>query len=138
MGEFYFSAAPSAAPALLPPGSKKFDGAWEVKVECLDHTEGSLAKGYTLRFTADVKNGVLDGQYKAKGAPGSLTVNGRIQPDGTSELKANGITDEPAYSVNNIARGTPYGYRIKARFDDARGTGSRVEGRTCNYSFVKK
>ena len=138
MGEFYFSAAPSAAPALLPPGSKKFDGAWEVKVECLDHTEGSLAKGYTLRFTADVKNGVLDGQYKAKGAPGSLTVNGRIQPDGTSELKANGITDEPAYSVNNIARGTPYGYRIKARFDDARGTGSRIEGRTCNCSFAKK
>jgi len=72
------------------------------------------------------------------GAPGSLTVNGRIQPDGTSELKANGITDEPAYSVNNIARGTPYGYRIKARFDDARGTGSRIEGRTCNYSFAKK
>ena len=138
MGEFYFIAA-RTAPSLKLPGPGRFDGAWNVDIRCPDHIEGkSLARGYAFQFPAEVKDGVLHGQYKSKGTPGSLMIDGRIQPDGTAELKANGVTDAPEFSVNNIAKGTPYGYRINARFDDSQGTGSRIEGRTCNFIFTKK
>jgi hypothetical protein len=133
MGEFYFSSVQSA------PGTGRFDGAWNVDIKCPDHIEGkTLARGYAFRFPAEVKDGVLHGQHKTKGSAGSLTVDGIINPDGTAELKANGVTDAPEFSVNNIARGTPYGYRIRARFDDAQGTGSRIDGRGCSFSFAKK
>lgn len=84
-----------------------------------------------------MKDGVLHGQHKTKGAPGSLTLAGKIQPDGTSELKATGVTDEPVYSMKNVAKGTPYAYRVEARFEDSRGTGTRGDGRTCKLSFAK-
>jgi hypothetical protein len=138
MGEFYFSAV-QAAPVLTLPGAGRFDGAWTIAIKCSDHTEGkTVARGYAFQFSAEVKDGVLLGQHKAKGAPGSLTLVGKIQADGAAELKANGVTDEPEFSINNISKGTPYGYRIKARFEDSRGTGSRVDGRACDFSFAKK
>lgn len=138
MGEFYFIAA-RTGPALTPPGPGRFDGNWNVDIKCSDHIEGkTLTRGYAFQFPAEVKDGILHGQRRPKGAPGSLTIDGRIQPDGTAELKANGVTDEPEYSVGHTAKGTPYGYRINARFDDSQGTGSRIEGRTCNFSFTRK
>lgn len=135
MGEFYFSAAQASATS----SAGRFDGVWNVAIKCSDHTEGkTVARGYAFQFPAEVKDGVLHGQHKNKGAPGSLTLDGKIQPDGTAELKANGVTDEPEFSINNISKGTPYAYRIKARFEDSRGTGSRIDGRTCDFSFAKK
>ena len=134
MGEFYFSAAQASTPS----GAGRFDGTWDVALDCSDHMEGTLARGYALRFSAEVKDGVLHGQRRTKGAPGSLTLDGKIQPDGAAELKVNGITDGPEYAIKQAAKGTPYAYRVKARFEDSRGTGSRVEGRTCNYSFAKR
>ena len=62
----------------------------------------------------------------------------KSQTDGAAELTANGITDDPVYTIKQSAKGTVYTYRVQARFEDSRGTGSRVEGRTCNYSFTKK
>jgi uncharacterized caspase-like protein len=38
MGEFYFSSA-QAAPMLTTPSSGRFDGAWDVSLECPDHKE---------------------------------------------------------------------------------------------------
>lgn len=137
MGEFYFSSA-QAAPVLTTPSSGRFDGAWNVSLECPDHKEGTVARGYAFRFSAEVKDGVLRGQFRTLGAQGSLTLEGVIQADGNAELSAKGFTAEPEYAGKNVRPGTPYGYRLKARFDDSRGTGSRVEGRTCNYSFAKK
>jgi Caspase domain len=138
MGEFYFSSA-QTAPALKLPGSSRFDGAWTVEIKCTDHTEGkTLARGYAFQFPAEVKDGVLHGQHKTKGAPGSLTIDGKIQPDGTAELHANGVTDAPEYTVNHVVKGTPYAYRINAHFDDSQGTGSRIEGRTCRFGFAKR
>lgn len=137
MGEFYFSSA-QAAPMLTTPSSGRFDGAWDVSLECPDHKEGTVARGYAFRFSAEVKDGVLRGQFRTLGAKGSLTLEGVIQADGNAELSAKGFTAEPEYAGKNVKPGTPYGYRVKARFDDSRGTGSRVEGRTCKYSFAKK
>ena len=151
MGEFYFSAAQAApgpstpsvssantAPALTIPDVGRFDGTWDVSLECPDVKEGMVARGYAFRFSAEVKDGVLRGQHRTLGAQGSLALEGKIHSDGNAELTAKGFSAEPEYAGKNVRPGTPYGYRIKARFDDARGTGSRIEGRTCNYSFAKK
>lgn len=152
MGEFYFSAAPaspvsttpragsaSAAPTLTAPGAGRFDGTWDVAIVCPDHADGkTVARGFALRFPAEVKDGVLQGQHKTKGAPGSLTLVGKIQPDGTATLKASGVTDDPLYAMNNIAKGTPFAYRVDARFENVRGNGTRRDGRLCNFSFTKK
>jgi hypothetical protein len=32
----------------------------------------------------------------------------------------------------------PYAYRVTARFDGSQGTGSRVQGGDCSFTFVKQ
>ncbi len=138
MGEFYFSAA-APPPVSTTSGAGRFDGTWDVAIVCPDHTEGkTVARGFAIRFSAEVKDGILHGQHKTKSAPGSLTLVGKIQPDGTAMLKATGVTDDPVYAMNNIAKGTPFAYRVEARFENGRGNGTRRDGRACNLSFTKK
>jgi hypothetical protein len=121
------------------PSAARFDGTWSVTLVCQDHTDAtSRALGYTFHFLAQVKNGVLHGEHGTKGVPTWLEIDGKIQPDGAADLHANGLTNRPAYSLRNVETGTPYAYQVRAHFEGARGTGSRVGGRICNYSFVKE
>ena len=46
----------------------------------------TAGRGYSYGFPARVKDGVLHAQRKAEDAPGSLRIDGPIQPDGTAEL----------------------------------------------------
>lgn len=116
----------------------RFDGAWNVRIDCPSNTEESAAKGYKYDFPATVVNGRLSGRHGEEGTPGSLRVEGPIQPDGTAELLARGRTGNPDYAVNRPSSGTAYSYRIKARFEGAKGTGSRLEARVCNFVFTKQ
>ena len=50
---------------------------------------------------------------------------------GTALLEANGLTDNPDYALQHVPRKTPYAYRIAARFEGTRGSGSRIENRDC-------
>jgi hypothetical protein len=126
------------AKAASPPAAR-FDGTWSVTLVCQDHADAtSKALGYTFHFLAQVKNGVLHGEHGTKGVPAWLEIDGKIQPNGAADLHANGITNRPAYALRNVDTGTPYTYEVKAHFEGARGTGSRVGGRICNYSFVKE
>lgn len=121
------------------PEAARFDGTWSVTLVCQDHTDAtSRALGYTFHFLAQVKNGLLQGEHGTKGVPAWLEIHGKIQSDGAADLFANGLTNRPAYSLRNVEVGTPYAYEVKARFEGSRGTGSRVGGRICNYSFVKQ
>ena len=70
-------------------GPTRFDGVWNVTVQCPAH-EG--ASGYTLRFPAQVKDAVLAGQFGAPGQPSSLTLSGKIGPDGNVSIDARGMT----------------------------------------------
>jgi hypothetical protein len=45
---------------------------------------------------------------------------------------------DPDYAIKRVSKRTPYSYRVTGRFEGARGTGSRVEARVCNPSFVKQ
>ena len=72
------------APARAAP----FDGIWSVTQECEPAPGG--ARGFKWLYDATVKDGRLVGQYGTKDKPSSLTLNGRIQADGTAALMASG------------------------------------------------
>jgi len=112
----------------------QFDGTWAVTIDCPTH--GSAA-GYILKFFGQVKDRVLLAQHGIEGQPNSLTLSGKIQPDGSASIDARGITGDPRYSVNHETKGTPYAYRAIARFEGARGTGSKTVIRPCNLTFAR-
>jgi hypothetical protein len=119
------------SPAL---GVARFDGEWDVTVECPEHNG---AEGYTFRFAAQVKDGVLAGHYGITGRPSSLVMTGKIQPDGNAVIDASGMTGKPKYTVNRVEAGTTYSYRVDVRFDGKRASGTRTKVRPCSLSFVK-
>ena len=112
-----------------------FDGAWSVTQDCPD--VGDI-KGYNYRYVARIKDGVLHGQYGIKGKPSSVTLEGRIQSDGTAVLKAKGISGITDYALTRLATGSAYSFDVTARFEGSRGSGNRVGGRVCNFTFVKQ
>jgi hypothetical protein len=116
------------------PNPTRFDGTWNVSVHCPPHKAGAA---YTLRFQAEVKAGVLSGQHGVAGNPGSLALKGTIQPDGKAIIDARGVTGDPKFTASALNSGTPYSYRVDARFDDTRGGGERTQARPCTLSFDK-
>ena len=106
------------------PDFGRFDGAWNVTVECPPH-EG--ASGYTIRLLAQVKDGALMAQQGGGGQPGSLTLSGKIQPDGKASIDARGTVGDPRTAANRLSQGAPYAYRVDALFEGARGVGNRTE-----------
>ena len=93
------SSAPSltAPPAVSSAGSSTaFDGRWAVTLVCEDAADsGKVAKGYTLNFFSDVKEGRLTGQDGKIGQPGYLSLVGIIKADGSAEIKVNGLIGNP-------------------------------------------
>ncbi len=111
-----------------------FDGVWAVAIDCPAH---GRAAGYVLKFSGHVKDGVLLAQHGVEGRPNSLTLTGKIQPDGNATIAARGMTGDPRHTLNNETAGTPYGYRATARFEGSRGSGSKTEIRPCSLIFTR-
>ena len=137
--------AAGAARAQLPQEhspavtSAKFDGTWGVTLVCAEYKDsGAGAKGYTFRFLAQVKDGVLEAQHGKQGEPGSLHYRGQILADGSAEIQGNGFTGNPDYAVAQVAKSTPYAYRLKAKFEGNRGSATRLDLRQCEATFVKQ
>jgi hypothetical protein len=122
-------------PAGAPPPVTRFDGSWDVSIAC---PASAGVKGYAYRFPATVKDGRLAGNHLPVGTPGSLEVEGSIQADGRALLKGRGLTGSAAYNLKQAAAGTPYEYSISARFEQASGSGSRIEGRECSFAFTRR
>jgi hypothetical protein len=113
----------------------RFDGAWNVTVECPAH---GGASAYTRRLLAQVKDGALAAQLGDVGQPGSLTLSGKIQPDGKASLDARGLVGDPRNTATRLSQGTAFAHRVDAVFDNARGTGNRTDDvRPCRLTFVK-
>jgi len=128
-------AANESLPA-APGAAGRFDGSWNVTVECGKAADGAL--GYTVSLVAVVKDGFLLGEQGTEGSSGWLRLSGRIQPDGTAMLDASGITGDPKYNVKAVQRGTPYAYQVAAKFDGARGSGRRLQVRECALTFARQ
>ena len=118
-----------------PPDLARFDGAWNVTVECPAH---GAASGYTRQLLAQVKDGALAAQAGQVGQPGSLTLSGKIQPDGKATIDATGMVGDPKNTANRLSPGSAFAYRVDALFDGARGAGKRTDNvRPCSLTFVK-
>ncbi len=132
-------ALPAAPPVSANLGTRRFDGLWDVVLNC--PSEG-VAMGYTFRFVAQVSNGSLHGQHGVASEPASLTLDGTLHDDGSGLLNANGRTNRIEQNVQAFKTakpGTPYFYNVEVHFDGNHGTGSRLGGvRTCNYTFTKR
>jgi hypothetical protein len=115
--------------------SRRFDGAWSVSIAC---TPRQGVTGYVIHIDAEVKDGVLHGQHGTDGVAPCLTLEGKINPDGSAMLSAKGLTGDPQITLNNLKKGTPYSYHIESGFSDYRGTGNRIEQRVCNVVFIKQ
>jgi Caspase domain len=112
----------------------RFDGSWTVTVDCPAHQS---AAGYSMQFFAEVKDGVLAGQFGSSGQPSSLTLKGRIEPNGKGSIDARGMTGDPKFTANRVSQGSPYSYRADVQFDGTRGSGKRTQIRPCDLTFVK-
>ena len=113
-----------------------FDGTWSVLQVCETTSDG--ARGYTWRYDAEVKNGRFVGQYRNKGQVPSMTLEGQIQVDGTSTLKASGISGDAEHNVKFAQAQTPISYQVSAKFEGNKGTGSRLGARACKFTFSKQ
>jgi hypothetical protein len=116
--------------------ASSFDGKWDVVVICPAEPDG--AKAFTLRYKAEIKNGVLQGQYGTKDQPGSQSIDGLIEPDGTAMLTASGLVGNPEVAYKHKRENHPYNYKVSARFEGNKGTGSRQKDRSCTFSFARK
>ena len=120
------------AKAGAPGGT--FDGDWEVQVGCLPQAG---AMGYHIHFTAQVKAGILHGQFGTDGVAPCLTLDGKIKPDGSAVILANGLAGDSKYNVKQWKKGMPIFYHIQGIFKGDQGTGHRLETRPCDVQFSR-
>jgi hypothetical protein len=113
---------------------KRFDGTWDTVLSC-PNANGAL--GYSFRFPASIKDGVLHAEKGRKGEPGWLQIDGSIRVDGHADLYADGLVGAAEAAVGHRPSGTQYGYHIDTVFADMAGKGHRVEGRPCDVEFSK-
>jgi len=111
------------------------DGVWTTVISC---TASVGALPYTYEFPSTVTNSVLHGERGIKDAPGWLQLDGRILPDSSATISAHGLVGKERAALGERPSGTPYRYRIEAKFSENSGTGHRATGRTCAVSFSKK
>jgi hypothetical protein len=128
------------APLLILPGvslaGETFDGKWLTTVSCENARD---ALGYSFRFVSEVQDGKLRGLHGTEGEPSSLLIEGKIEADGSAKLYATGRTGSKEYVPGrDTPRGTEYSYSIEAHFKGTQGTGTRVEGRACSFTFEKQ
>ena len=116
-------------------GSKDFDGNWDVTLHC---PPAGKAQGFTRPLVATVTNGVFHAEGLGRDGVNRLEIDGQIPADGKTTLSARGTTGASAYTLNNLAPGSPYAFTVDAQFDRARGSGKRNEARPCNLVFVKR
>jgi adenylate cyclase len=129
--------APETAASVQPQARPSpFDGSWRVTVDCPEEPGG--AKGFTLKFVSQVKDAVLHGQSGVEGTPGSMTLSGKVQPDGAAWLTASGLSGKQAYNLGGVPPGTKYRYNVTARFERSKGMGKRDQGRDCTFDFARE
>lgn len=127
--------ATATVAAQEPSGNTRFDGTWLATITCDGYKD---AKGYAMSFPVSIRNGVVDGQYGKVSEAASLRYTGTVAPDGTLEIRGQGRTGSPDYALTHPNNGTPYGYRLKGRLEDDKGSATRVDTRPCQASFVRQ
>ena len=69
--------------------------------------------------------------------PLSLEIDGKIDADGTANLRVKGITKTSEHAANRPRAGTPYEWQVIAQFRGRHGTGKTVGPRVRIFTFAK-
>jgi TolB-like protein len=112
-----------------------FDGVWEVFIDC---ASVGPAQAYQVRLPAQVQDGVLHGLYGTEGIPPFFTLDGKILANGSAVLTVSGLAGDPKYNLNRAMKGSRIYYHIAASFAGAKGSGRRMEMRSCEVSFLRR
>jgi hypothetical protein len=116
-----------------------FDGTWDVTLTCPPLKDDvDDAKGYTQRFSGQVKDGMLRATHGVEGQPSWHLLTGEIPPDGKAMLSIEGIVKSADYAVNHAARGKAYTFRVRATFEGDHGRGVRLGKRKCEFDFRRR
>ena len=115
------------------------DGTWDVTLTCPPLKDDvDDAKGYTQRFSGQVKDGMLRATHGVEGQPSWHLLTGEIPPDGKAMLTIEGIVKSADYAVNHAARGKAYTFRVRATFEGDHGRGVRLGKRKCEFDFRRR
>ena len=127
-------------------GTTKFDGSWTVTANFHRYQDptGPVASALTIHFPAQVSNGVLSGEWRAKNGAW-MTISGTIGADGTALLHVNGLTStaleyhlkDSVTGESHARAGHPISFDVKAKFNGRHGTGERIGARPTDFDFVK-
>lgn len=129
-----------APPPLALSRGQRFDGTWLVTMVC-PAVRGT--HGFSRRLVAQVHDGRLRSETGTKGKPYWLVMVGKIEPDGTAWISADGLTGDtagtlPPIGAAPIKPGTSYSFVVTARFEEAWATGKRTGDRDCDFTFAKQ
>ncbi|MCP3709713.1 hypothetical protein M3I54_22480 [Paraburkholderia sp. CNPSo 3274] len=113
-----------------------FDGDWNVTLTCPKAIDGT--SGYRYQFPAEIQQNVLHGEHGERDAGGWLTLDGKLEPDGSATLVAQGLAAPSPYATGHANTKAPYSYEVSAQFDATSGSGSRTTARKCDFVFVKE
>ena len=137
---FWLGLPLSAAVAMASPNESSLaaslDGNWDVVVACSAEPNGG--KAFTLRYKAEIRNSVIQGQHGTKDQPGSQSIAGPINPDGTAQLTVNGLVGNPEAAFKQRRENHYYNYQVNARFEGDKGSGSRQKDRACTFTFSRR
>jgi hypothetical protein len=116
------------------PPIKTFDGTWQTEWTCPNL--GGYP-GYSYSFNGQVKDGVYHGTKGTKGEPSSMTLDGKIEADGTAGFTGEVIVGSSLVGLG-AARGSPSDFHALGHFGHGSGDGKRIEGRPCTLTFLKQ
>jgi hypothetical protein len=116
-----------------PATGSAFDGPWQTTWTCPN--VGNFL-GYSYQFESMVQGGVYHGAKGAKGEPGSMVLDGKIESDGVAAFSGEVIVASSAAAMG-AARGTLSDFHAVASFSGSSGQGRRLEGRNCSLSFSR-
>jgi len=128
------------AQAVATEQSSKFDGKWSVTLACPAHIEQDQslnAVGYTHRFSGQITNGQLRAMHGIEGKPDWHLLTGAIAEDGSVRLLLEGIVG-PQGGINRAPVGRYYRYPVQAQFEPSSGSGERLTGRICHFTFSRE
>jgi hypothetical protein len=117
-----------------PATGKKFDGTWLTMWTCPNLEQ---YPGYSYQFSGQVTGGVYHGLRGVKGQPSSMVLDGKVESDGTAAFFGEIIVGSSLVGLG-AARGTPSDFHAVAKFENANGSGQRIEGRRCTLSFHRQ
>jgi len=115
--------------------TRAFDGHWSITLLCPASADG--AASFRFDFFGDIADGALHGEYGQAGQPGSMALDGQLEPNGDARLTARGLTGHSVYNINQTAQGMPYSHPVTAHFDGRHGAGRWLAARVCNFTFER-